>query len=118
MSPLDDYTSLKDTVETAGYFTTPMPIKVSGDRMVCASKQDQYGLSGVSFWVAKRGIEWFIAAWGGSIYKLPPNTHIEAAAIDALRTHQGTPFDFSEEFKARFSLTEVTGEEFDSLPHP
>lgn len=57
---ISDYTELKQVVEDAGFFTTPMPIREAGDRIVLASRKHRQGLAGNSFWVAKRGAEWYL----------------------------------------------------------
>ena len=117
-SSLSDYDELKKFVEESGFFTTPMPINMVGDRIVCASRSDEPGLTGVSFWVAKRRSEWFIATWGGSIYRVPSAVRIESVAVSVLRSERGTPRDLQDDLKSRFSLTPVTAEEFDALSGP
>lgn len=114
--PLADYAELKREVEAAGFYTSVQPIERLGDRLVCASESREYGLSGVSFWVARRGGEWFIASWGGLIYEVPSGARIDAVAIDILRGHKGTPFDFSPTLKLAHSLRRISGEDFDAKP--
>ena len=103
------YDGLKKAVKSAGYFSTYDPRNL----FIVASKKERVGLTGVTFWVSKRGRLWFVGAWGGFIYRILEGTPIEAVVIDALRSHRGTPSDFNPEFKARYGLIEVTDEDFD-----
>jgi hypothetical protein len=82
------------------------------DRVLCASERNEYGFTGVSFWIAKRGDLGYIGAWGGFIYRVPDRVRVETTAIDLLRSHQGTPWDFAQELKLKHSLRSVSGPEF------
>ena len=118
----DDYAELRHAVESAGFFTTFMPIVEVGDRMVCASRQyakghEQRGLHGNSFWVAKRGGGWFVAGWGPSIYRVPDNTRIAELCLRLLGRQRGGAYaDFDEEVRRDFSLVPVSDEEFGREP--
>jgi hypothetical protein len=72
----EDYADFTHAVEGADFFTAFMPIERVGDRIVCASHQypeghERRGLHGNSFWVAKRGFDWFVAGWGPAICRVP-----------------------------------------------
>lgn len=110
-APLSDYDVDRRAVEAAGYFTSPELLDGNVDRVVCASKRDEFGYTGVSFWIAKRGDAWYVGSWGGSIYRIPPDLKAGLLAIDILATHQGTPRDFNLELKLKHSLREVSGKE-------
>jgi hypothetical protein len=114
----DDYAELQHAVGSAGFFTTFMAIEEVGDRMVCASHQypeghARRGLYGNSFWVAKRGGDWFVAGWGPSIYRVPDNTRVAELCLRLLRRQRGGAYaDFDGEVRRDFSLVPVSEEEF------
>jgi hypothetical protein len=108
-----DYDALKRAVEAAGFFADFQPIDVPGDRMCVASEKFENGVTGVLFWIAKRGARWFVATWADRLYSVPENQPVEAFVIEALRVHRGTPHDFKPELKAKYGLAEVTEEDFD-----
>ena len=102
-----DYDAARKAIEAAGFFTSPETFDGVVDRIVCASKRDEFGFSGVSFWISKRDDGWRIGAWGGVVYTVPATTSIEAVAIDILGSHRGTPVDFDLPLKLKHSLREV-----------
>jgi hypothetical protein len=86
----EDYAELQHVVECAGFFTTFMPIEEVGDRIVCASHQypeghERRSLHGNSFWVAKRGVDWFVAGWAPAIYLVPDNTRVAELCLRLVR---------------------------------
>jgi len=104
------YDALRQAVESAGFFADYQP---PNDRMCVASEIFEHGLTGVSFWIARRKNLWFVATWGNHFYRLPETTPVDAVVIEDLRVHRGTPFDFTPEFKTKHGLVEITEEEFD-----
>jgi len=110
-APLADYDVARRAIEAAGYFTSPESLDGVVDRVVCASKRDEFGYTGISFWIAKRGEAWYVGSWGGSLYRIPEGLQAGLLAIDILATHSGTPGDFSLELKLKHSLREVSGSE-------
>jgi hypothetical protein len=119
---IEDYSALKQTIEAAGFHTTFMPIDKPGDRMVCVSHRYSSGeraggLGGISFWVAKRGDDWFIATWSGVVYRVPDEQRHAALCLELLgRQDRGAlcDSDLDQNIRDRFALTEA--EDFDSLP--
>jgi hypothetical protein len=105
-----DYDSLKKAVEAAGFFGDYHPKR---DLFCVASEKFENGLTGVSFWIARRKDLWFLSTWGVRFYRLPENASIEAAVVEALRIHRGTPYEFKPELRSKYGLLEVTEEEFD-----
>ena len=83
-----DYDRLRTAVEAARFFADFNPKQ---DRMSVASETFENGLTGVSFWIAKRNALWFLSTWGVRFYRLPENASVEAAVVEALRIHRGTP---------------------------
>ena len=84
-----DYADLKEAVEAAGFFTTFMPICEVGDRIVCASLRYTEGprrgaLGGNSFWVAKRGADWFVATWCPAIYRVCKVERLSSSSASCL----------------------------------
>ena len=112
IGPLPEYESPRKAIDSAGFFSQPETIDGVVDRVVCASERNDYGFTGVSFWIAKRGDVWFVGAWGGFIYRVPDRVLVETVAVDLLRTHQGTPWDFAPELKLKYSLRSVPWSDF------
>lgn len=108
-----DYGALKRAVEAKGFFSTAQPIKRPGDRLVVASQRFERGLTGVSFWIARRESGWFVATWTPHIYRIPDAAKVEAAVLEALHTGRGTPYDFTDSVKSAYGLVEVSDAEFD-----
>ena len=114
-----EYAGLKQAVETAGFFTTFMPIRGVGDRIVCASRQYTTGprsgsLGGKSFWVAKRGCDWFIATWAPVIYRIREVERLSELCIRLLGNDdgRGAYCRFDDCVAAEFGLVEIADEEF------
>jgi len=105
-----EYDSLRAAVEAAGFFPD---FHSKDDRMSVASEIFENGLTGVSFWIARRKTGWFLSTWGVRFYRLPENARVEAAVVEALRIHRGTPYEFKPELKSKYGLLEVTEEEFE-----
>jgi hypothetical protein len=115
----EDYARLKQAVESAGFFSTFMPIEKVGDRIVCASHQypeghQRRGLHGNSFWVEKRGTDWFVASWGPVIYRVPDSDRVAELCLRLLRREPGGAYgDFDAEVRRDFALIPVSYEDFD-----
>lgn len=107
MASLADYDPARKAIEAAGYFTSPEALEGVPDRVICASQRDEFGYSGVSFWIAKRDDGWAIGTWGGSVYQVPAGAAVETVAIDILGNHRGTPVDFDLALKLKHSLREI-----------
>ena len=113
----DDYTELKAAVEAAGFFTTFMPIREAGDRIVCASCSYTSGpragsLGGNSFGIAKRRSDWFIATWAPIIYRIQKVGRIAELCILLLRRDPGGAyFDFDEQVRTEFDLVEIADQD-------
>jgi hypothetical protein len=118
---IEDYAELKRAIEDAGFFTTFMPIRQVGDRMVCCSHQftdgpKAGGLGGRSFWVAKRDDGWYVATWSPSIYRVSRTDKLVALCLELLRCEPSRAlFDLAQEVVDRFELVPVTTSEFDGL---
>ncbi len=114
----DDYAELQQAIESAGFYTTFQPIDEPGDRIVCASHQypngqERRGLHGNSFWVAKRGADWFVASSAPSIYRLPEARRVAELCLRLLRRKPGGAYgDFNEDVRRDFGLIAVSNEEF------
>ena len=107
-----DYQGLLGKIEVAGFFSTFLP---HIGALCCASRKEEYGLTGVSFWVAKRKKSWYVATFSPRIYRVPDADKVGDLAVAILRRGGGTPYDFKPEEKERFALVEISEEEFDSL---
>jgi hypothetical protein len=112
----EDYDDLKEAVEAAGFFTTFQPIRQPGDRIICASRSSPRGLSGNSFWVARRGGEWYVATWSPLIYRLPDASRLVELCLLLLRRKPTGPFgayaEFDEGVCAQFGLVRIADDEF------
>jgi hypothetical protein len=119
----ENYGALKAALEAAGFHTTFMPITTPGDRMVCASRRHTSGtrsgcLGGTSFWVAKRGDEWFVATWFGLPYRVMDEERLVALCLELLNRENGKALseaDLDEGLRNRFALVPISPEEFDRL---
>jgi hypothetical protein len=117
----EKYAELRYAVENAGFFTTFQPIGGLGDRIVCASDRypeghSQRGLSGNSFWIAKRGQDWFVAGWAPAIYRIPGCDRVTDLCLRLLgREHAGAYSDLNEQIRREFELVPVTDEDFGRL---
>lgn len=112
---IDEYNSLKEAIEAAGYFTTFQPIEEPGDRIVCASLRGEWGLGGRSFWVAVRKSRWFIATWVPYIYEIPNTEDVPQLVLEVLTNNDSRCYDINAEIQERFGLLEVTDDQFDAL---
>ena len=116
---IEDYANLKQAVESAGFFTTFRPMENVGDRIVCASHQypeehGRRGLYGNSFWVAKRGADWFVASWGPVIYRVPDSGRVAELSLCLFRREGGGAYgDFDAEVRREFALIPVSYEDFE-----
>lgn len=114
----EGYAGLQHAVESAGFFTTFQPIQEPGDRIVCASHQypdghERYGLYGNSFWVARRGKDWYIASWAPHIYRVGSPERAGELCLHLLKRKGGGAYwDFDEGVQRTFGLVEVSVEEF------
>lgn len=119
LTVIEEYAELQHAVESAGFFTTFQPIKEPGDRIACASHRypeghERRGLYGNSFWIAKRGFDWFVAGWAPAIYRLPASNRVEELCLCLLRRERGGAYgDFDEKIRQDFALVPVSDEEFD-----
>ncbi len=114
-----DYADLKEAVEAAGFFTTFMPICEVGDRIVCASLRYTEGprrgaLGGNSFWVARRGADWFVATWCPAIYRVCKVERLVELCILLLRRedHPRAYGGIDELVRTEFGLVEIADAEF------
>lgn len=114
---IEDYAELKQTIEAAGFHTIFSLIEGSGDRMICVSHRytsgpREGGLYGNSFWVAKRGDEWFIVTWVPTIYRIPDHERLSELCLLLLRREPTRAGDLDEETRKNFGLVLVSDEEF------
>ena len=115
----EDYADLQKAIEAAGFFTTFQPIEKAGDRIVCASHQfpdghERPGLCGNSFWVALRGVDWYVASWAPRIYRLQAAERVNALCLHLLsREAGGAYWDFDEHIRQAYGLVEISYEYFD-----
>ena len=120
---IDDYNELKATIEAAGFHTTFMPIDTPGDRMVCVSHRNATGernggLGGISFWVAKRGDNWFIATWSGIVYRIPDPQRLTTLCLELLRREDRGALcdsDLDQHTRDHFALMAIDPDEFERL---
>jgi hypothetical protein len=111
---LSDYAELKRTVEDAGFFTTPMPLDNGGDRLALASMWHRRGLTGNSFWVAKRGTNWYLGTWGSHLYRVPNDADLADLCLTWLRATDETMSDIDNALKVQYGLVELTDEQAES----
>jgi len=107
-----DLVSLKKAIEEAGYFAE---FHKAPYILYPASIKFENGYTGVSFWIAKRKNEWFIATYSPRIYRIPDPKRVSELAVAVLGGGGGTPYDFQLEIKTAFRLVEVSEDDFDAL---
>lgn len=102
------YTPLAAALESAGFFTTLMPLPDTGHRLVCASKKSLRGLHGNSFWIAERHGQWFLGTWGPYLYHIPDPSRVADLCLTLLRRHPDhTLADIAPDLQSQFHLTEI-----------
>lgn len=111
--------SFKPRLRAPGYFTTFQPIREPADRIVCASMRFRcdsptgWGLGGNSFWVAKRGGEWFIATWSPVIYRVADPSRLVELCVRLLQREPGGAYaEFDEPVQTDFGLVETPEDRF------
>jgi hypothetical protein len=111
----EEYAELQVKVERAGFFTT---FREPDDRIVLAShcytsgpRQGNFG--GNSFWVAKRGENWFIATWGPRFYRVMEPARLVDLCIRLLSRDPGSAYAaFAKAIQSEFGLVEIDENEF------
>jgi len=106
------YDFVEKTVREAGYFTTR---DSEADRVICAAlKRPDGGLTGNSFWIAKRSTGWFLGTWGPHLYRFPnPKVVAELCTSWLSRRPRETASDVDDYVRREFHLIELTP---DDLP--
>jgi hypothetical protein len=107
-----DLVSLKKAIENAGYFAE---FHKDPDILYPASIKLENGHTGVSFWIALRKSQWFIATYSPRVYRIPEPERVAELAVAVLAGGGGTPYDFKPEIKETFQLQEVSEDDFDAL---
>jgi len=104
------YTAVEKTVLAAGYFTTRDSF---ADRLICAAlKRSDGGLTGNSFWIAKRSTGWFLGTWGPHLYRVPNPTLVAKLCTTWLnRQPHGTAYDVDDHIRNEFHLVELDPED-------
>jgi hypothetical protein len=104
------YDLIEKAVRDAGYFATR---DCDADRVICAAlKRLDGGLTGNSFWVAKRSTGWFLGTWGPTFYLIPnPELAAELCTSWLSRQPSKTAYDVDDHIRREFHLVELDPEE-------
>lgn len=112
MTAYDKYNELKHAVEAAGFFTTQHDC----DRIVCASKRFEHGLTGNSFWIAERDSVWYLGTWGPFLYHIPDASRVSDLCIAWLGRTNETMADIDDALKTEYELKPADIHSFDMRP--
>ena len=112
---IPDYADVIVAVERAGFFTRFDPDCVMGKRLILASKRKPHGLTGNSFWIARRGSDWYLATWRPSYYRITDPADVLPLCLHCLRSTNRTHPDPDNDIKTRYGLTPLTAAEQDDL---
>jgi hypothetical protein len=116
-----DYDEIVARIQESRNFVTFQPIKEFGDRLVLASKKYDSGpriggLGGNSFWIAKRGKDWYIATWLPAIFRIPDARQVLPACLRLLQKEPpGAYYTLDKELVTEYSLEEITETAFSEL---
>ena len=109
------YAEIERLIREAGFFVAE-PHSVDPFPRICpASKvRECGGYAGNSFWIAVLRGQWFIGAWGGSIYTTSTPESLGQFAVEWL-THKPneTSADFDDWIIQKFSFSRFGNDEFD-----
>lgn len=87
-----NYVSLRNEIESKGYFTIIEDDPELGHRLVCASKRrPEGGYMGNSFWIAFRSSRWYLGTWGSRVYEFLDNQQIVELCIHLLKDENSGP---------------------------
>jgi hypothetical protein len=109
----EDYTEIKEAIETAGFFTTFYPNGDEGGWIVLVSRCREGQLHGNSFRVALKAGRWFLVTWSPVFYVLPPSADLIALCLDCLRASDSPIPTVPPEIASRYQLLEVSEEDYD-----
>lgn len=110
-----NYDTLVSKIEEAGYFATSVEIMGEWDRITICALRVSGKLCGNSFWATKLPQGLFISTWNNSIYEIDPNL-LGAFCVALFTNEPNYPvYDFPEELKEQFLLSEVSVSRFDKL---
>ena len=100
MTTHNKYNELKRAVEAAGFFTT----QDNWNRIICASKRFEHGLTGNSFWIAEHDSVWYLGTWGPFLYHIPNASRVSDLCITWLGRTDKTMMDIDETLKTEYDL--------------
>lgn len=106
---------LRDAVLDAGFFVSEPEPMGRWTRIVLATKKDQAGLSGNSFWFSEIDGAWFVGTWPGRIYRAVDFLKLRAVALKYLSLLPGPIVGFEDVDCGEYGLTEIDNDEFEVL---
>ena len=115
----EPYTEITYVILRAGFFVATPHSADPFPRICPASKRrDGGGYTGNSFWIAVLNGQWFIGAWGGSIYTTSAPETLGEFSVDWLTCKPNeTSADFDDWILQKYKLSLIDNEEFDrNLP--
>jgi hypothetical protein len=113
----DRYKNFVDAVSNAGFFTTSVESMQNWDRVtVCSKRLPGPRYTGNSFWVSRRGDNWFVGTWGGSIYQVASEDVLIEFTTEWLTVEPNvTAADIAPEIREKYSLASVSDRKIQSL---
>jgi len=106
------YDKITKTLVSEGFFTCH---RADTDTLVCSSAEwPNVPQQAHSFWVARRGNEWFLGTWAPHVYRVPNASTVAALCIAWLRQHpKRAQWDVDANIRRTFHLSEINA---DDLP--
>ncbi|HEV3166686.1 MAG TPA: hypothetical protein VGZ22_21855 [Isosphaeraceae bacterium] len=107
----EDYSDLKDTIESSGFFTSFHRDGVDGLSLVLASTRSGERLHGNSFKVSRKAGRWYLVTWSPVLYLIPPVADLPALCLDCLRSSSSPIAVVPHEIVSRYGLREISEED-------
>jgi hypothetical protein len=113
----ESFETLQLAVEKAGFLTSLHADWMDTGRLVCASRRDEWGMTGISFWVALRNRLWYLGMWGGKVFRFNDPTTVIKACIRFLDDESllGYCLRVPAGQQAEYSLVVLSEEEIESV---
>ena len=110
------FAELKSEIEALGRFTTYVPIDAHPGQLVCASHRENNGrgLRGNSFWLSRKGTQWFLVTWMNHYYVVQQRKRLAEMCDAALRLDDKPIYSLPPEFLKQHGLVEVDDDPFGS----
>ncbi len=117
MATKEDYKGIVAGIQSRGGFAKLRTTDGIGQNLYCASRKADRGLFGNSFWVwycpDVRG--WFLSTWSPRYYKADSSTDIVELCMACLALDDKPIARLPDAVIAKFHLTEISDDEFETI---